>query len=290
MRRFRLATIIVVLGLRGLFGEVSAQAPARPTFDVASVKVNKSGQARTDGALAGTRFSMINETLARLIGEAYAAPQTLTRNRIIGGPDWLDGERFDVQGVALEPLTRERARLMLQTMLADRFQLKVHTEVRQLPVFNMLMVRDDGRLGPKLRRSETDCGARPATNLPPASAPNDVQLCTIRFGFGSLAATGVTMADLATMALSRVAGRPTIDHTGLTGMYDWTLVWTPDNLPPRAGGTLPGQPLLVNGIAVDPDGPPLSTAIQEQLGLKLQSSTGPVDVLVIDRVERPAPD
>lgn len=290
MRRARVVAIVVVLGSQlGLRDPISAQAPGRPTFEVASVKVNKSGEARTDGTLAGARFSMLNETMARLIGEAYASPNTLTRSRIVGGPDWLDSDRFDLQGVALEQLTRERARLMLQAVLAERFQLRAHTEVRQLPVFNLLPSRDDRALGPKLRRSETDCGAGSRGNVPP-SAVNGVQPCLIRFGFGNLTATGMTMTDLATMALSRVAGRPTIDRTGLSGTYDWTLVWTPDNLPPRAGGTASGQPLLVNGVPVDPDGPPLSTAIQEQLGLKLQPSTGPVDVLVIDRVERPSPD
>jgi uncharacterized protein (TIGR03435 family) len=78
-----------------------------------------------------------------------------------------------------------------------------------------------------------------------------------------------------------------IDRTGLVGSFDWNLVWTPDNLPPRPAGSPPDQPLVVNGQAVDTNGPSLATALQDQLGLKLQSATSPVDVLVIDRVERP---
>ena len=89
------------------------------------------------------------------------------------------------------------------------------------------------------------------------------------------------------MGLARYAGRTVIDHTGLSGPFDWTLVWTPDNLPQRAPGTPADQPVTVNGFAIDPNGPSLFTALQEQLGLKLESTKGPVDVLVIDRVEHP---
>ena len=107
------------------------------------------------------------------------------------------------------------------------------------------------------------------------------------FGFGRLTANGMTITQLATMGLSRYAGRTVIDHTGLSGPFDWTLVWTPDNLPQRAPGTPADQPVTVNGFAIDPNGPSLFTALQEQLGLKLESTKGPVDVLVIDHVEHP---
>jgi len=112
----------------------------------------------------------------------------------------------------------------------------------------------------------------------------------MQFGFGRLSADGFTTNDLATVALSRVAGRIVVDQTGLRGPFQWTLAWTPDNLPPRAPGTPPDQPLTVNGISIDPNGPSLFTAIEEQLGLKLESTKGPVEVLVIDHVDRPTPD
>ena len=112
----------------------------------------------------------------------------------------------------------------------------------------------------------------------------------MQFGFGRLIGDGLTIHELATVALSRATGRPVIDETNLRGPFRWALTWTPDNLPQRAPGTPPDQPLTVNGQSVDPNGPSLFTAIEEQLGLKLESSKGPVDVLVIDHVERPTPD
>ena len=108
------------------------------------------------------------------------------------------------------------------------------------------------------------------------------------FGFGRLSANGLTVTELATMGLTRYVGGPVVDRTGLAGPFDWTLVWTPDNLPQRAPGTPADQPIKVNGIAIDPNGPSLFAALQEQLGLKLESTKGPVDVLVIDHAERPA--
>jgi uncharacterized protein (TIGR03435 family) len=269
-------------------GAGASQSPAGPSFEVASVKANKSGDARTDGILVGGRFSMLNETLWRLIGEAYAAPQALPRSRIIGGPSWIETDRFDIEGVSQGPLTRDQARLMLRALLAERFKLAIHTETRQLPVFELVLARTDGRLGSDLRRSGVDCVAlRTGGGPPPPPAPNQTQPCVMGFGFGRLTARGMTIAELATLGVSRAAGRPTIDRTGLVGAFDWTLIWTPDNLPPRAPGTPPDQPLVVNGLTIDPNGPPLSTALQEQLGLKLQSAVGPVDALVIDRAERP---
>jgi uncharacterized protein (TIGR03435 family) len=262
-----------------------------PSFDVTSVKTNTSGDARTDGTLAGGRFTMINETLSRVIGEAYAAAQPLPRLQILGGPEWIDSDRFDTEGVSQRPLTREQARLMLRGLLAERFKLVVHTETRPLPVFELVLARSDGKLGSELRRSDVDCVARRAAGgAQPAPLPNQPAPCVMGFGFGRLTARGMTIAELATVGLSRAAGRPTIDRTGLVGAFDWTLVWTPDNLPPRAPGTPADQPIRVNGIAIDPNGPPLSTALQEQLGLKLQAAVGPVDVLVIDHVEHPTPN
>jgi len=98
------------------------------------------------------------------------------------------------------------------------------------------------------------------------------------------------MTELATVGLSRAAGRPTIDRTGLTGAFDWTLVWTPDNLPPRAPSTPPDQPILVNGIAIDPNGPSASDGSSGTARLRLQPAVGPIDVIVIDRIDHPTPN
>jgi uncharacterized protein (TIGR03435 family) len=231
---------------------------------------------------------MINETFWRLVAEAYAMPQTLPRFRIVGGPDWIDRDRFDVEGVSQDPLTRDQARLMLRSLLAERFKLAVHVETRPLPVFELVVARADGRPGPELRRSDVDCTALRAAGTNASAAPSGQAPCVMGFGFGRLTAKGMTMGELATVGLSNIAGRPVLDRTGLPGAFDWTLVWTPDNLPPRPAGAPPDQPIRVNGLDVDPNGPPLPTALQEQLGLKLQSATGPVDVVVIDRVEKPS--
>ena len=287
--RARLVSSICALFVLYPIGAVSsAQAPSAPTFEVASVKANKSGDARTDGRLAGGRFSMINETVWRLIGEAYATAQALPRFRIIGAPDWVDTERFDVEGVAPGSLTRDQARMMLRTLLAERFKLVAHTETRELPVYALVLSRKDGTLGPQLRRSETDCAApRAERGAQPPPASNRPAPCVMGFGFGRLTATGMTMVQLADMGLSRYADRTVIDRTGLAGPFDWTVVWTPDNLPKRAPGTAANEPLRVNGFEIDPDGPSLFTALQEQLGLKLESTRGPVDVLVIDHLDHP---
>jgi uncharacterized protein (TIGR03435 family) len=263
-----------------------AQSAQGPSFDAASVKPNRSGDARTDGRLSGNHFSMLNETLWRFIGEAYATSQALPRALIIGGPEWINTDRFDVDAVATNPLTRDQARLMLRTLLAERFKLAVHTESRELPVFALVLARPDGRLGPELHRSDVDCAA-PRDSTPPPP-PNQAPPCVMGFGFGRLSAKGMTVTELATMGLSRSAGRTVVDRTGLRGPFDWTLTWTPDNLPPRAAGTPDDQPITVNGQRIDPNGPSLVTALQEELGLKLESTRGAVDVVVIDHVEHPA--
>ena len=266
-----------------------ASPPQRPiAFDAASVKVNTSVDPRTGGRLAGTNFAMTNETLWRLIGEAYADPQALPRFRIVGGPNWIDTEHFDVEAVGANPLDRRQAELMLRTLLAERFKLAVHMETRQLPVLALRVARKDRSLGPGLHRSDVDCAALRTAGVTPPSA-NEAR-CVMQFGFGRSRADGLTIGELATVALSRVAGRIVLDQTGLRGPFHWTLAWTPDNLPPRAPGTAPDQPITVNGVAIDPDGPSLFTAVEEQLGLKLESTKGPVGVLVIDRVEQPTQD
>jgi uncharacterized protein (TIGR03435 family) len=265
-----------------------AQPAAGAAFDVASVKQNRSGDVRTGGQLVGNRFSQVNETLWRLIAEAYADPRALPRFRIVGGPSWLDVDRFDVHGVAEHVLTRPQAQLMLRALLADRFKLAVHRDTRELPVFTLSLARDDKRLGPDLRRSNTNCAASPPVSDPQAlPASTQPVPCVIQFGFGRLAAVGMTLGDLATIGLSRYVNRAVTDHTGLAGPFDWRLAWTPDNLPRRGPGTPDDKPVLVNGISVDPDGPPLATALQEQLGLRLQPGKGLVDVLVIDHVQHP---
>jgi uncharacterized protein (TIGR03435 family) len=283
-------TLVLLLSVAA----VSTQSPSQAAFEAASIKSNRSnGGATSLGFQAGGRFRSLNEPLWRLIGEAYASPLPLPRNRIIGGPAWLDSERFDVNAVAVGDPDQDQRRAMLQRLLAERFNLVTHTERRELPVFDLVMARDDRRLGPQLRASSVDCDRLRMSGNPLPSqpnGPNGEMPCVMTFGFGQLRGLGMSIEQLASVGLSRVAGRPVMDRTGLMGPFEWTLAWTPDNLPPRAAGTLPSQPVRVNGVDIDPDGPTLGTALQEQLGLRLAPTRGPISVIVIDRADRPTED
>jgi len=184
---------------------------------------------------------------------------------------------------------------MLRTLLADRFKLTVHHESRELEAFAVRLPRSDGRLGPQLRKVETDCAALDAARGQGAASSGPTSLaaqllaqppptrptCSLRSSPGKIIAGSDTMTKLAT-ALSTYLGRPTVDRTGLTGRFDMDLQWTMEH---RA----PAEP-SPNAPAVLPSGTSIFTAIQEQLGLRLESTKEWVEVLVIDRVEHPTED
>jgi uncharacterized protein (TIGR03435 family) len=179
-----------------------------------------------------------------------------------------------------------RLQLMLQALLAERFKLETHYETKEMPIYALVPARADGKLGPQLQRSETDCAAimaaargRGAVPPPGPPQPGDRMPCGMRIGPGILTAGSSTMAQFAN-SLSMFVGRIVEDHTGFTGNFDFNLTWTPDQMPQRP----PGAPELP---PIDPNGPSIFTAVQEQLGLKLDSQKGPVRVLVIDRAEHP---
>jgi bla regulator protein blaR1 len=286
-----LATVIVT---------AAGQAPP-PQFEVASVKPNKSGDGRMMlGVQPGGRFTATNVALRMLIRNAYQ----LQDFQIVGGPDWLTSDRFDIVAKSEaddlgDPFRAEkqgepsRGQLMMRALLADRFKLQVHNETREMPIFALVLARSDGKLGPQLQKSSTDCealraagrgrgqGGPPAALAPPQ--PGDRMQCGIRIGPGNMAAGGSTLAQFA-MSIGMFVGRIVVDRTGLTGAYDFNLTWTPDQIANRP----PGAPEpLINGVPIDPNGPSIFTAVQEQLGLKLESQKGPVNVLVIDRAEHP---
>ncbi len=179
---------------------------------------------------------------------------------------------------------------MMRALLADRFKLAVHTESRELPIYALTLARRDGKTGSQLRPAAVDCvamfAARGRGGPPPAPPqPGERPPCGMRLGPGNLSGGGVTMAQLST-TLSQFVQRVVVDRTGLTGNFDIDLTWTPDQLPQGRGEPPPGVQLP----PIDPNGPSIFTAVQEQLGLKLDSQRGPVDVLVIDRVEQPTED
>lgn len=270
-----------------------AQSPAAGApplaFDVASVKPNKSVDTRRRGTLQPGRFSQTNVTLQQLIQMAYP-------EQIVGGPSWVGVDRFDVDAKGDFELSGflpgpdgspPRAYVMLRTLLADRFKLKVRNETRTLPVYALQTARSDGKLGPQLRRADVDCAALMAAiaksgQMPVPSEPGKAPTCGGNGAPGRIIFNGVSMLRL-TGVLSQFVNRPVVDRTNLTGDFVLELQWAPEQpQPPDAGRSdtsqLPG------------DLPSIFTAPQEQLGLKLESTRGPVEVLVIDSVEQPAPN
>jgi uncharacterized protein (TIGR03435 family) len=244
-------------------------AAAPPVFEVTTVKLNKSGNSSSDSNFDNGRFTGSNILLKNLIQyQAYGIPEP----RILGGPKWLSTERFDIEAKAdssvgdqLRTLSHDQRRLQTQEMfqqpLADRFKLAVHWETRDLPVYALAVAKN----GPSLHASKEADGSSGT------SSSN-----------GQFAARGVTLTEIAralTQELSKELGRVVIDKTGIDGRYDVTLKWTPDS------GTASVD--SADGSATD-SGPSIFTAIQEQLGLKLESAKGPVQVLVIDHIEMPS--
>ena len=282
---------VIIQGGRG-----QTAAPADPnanlTFEVASVKPNKSGEnfIRFQNQPGG-RFNINNAPLREIIRFAYQ----LQNFQIVGAPDWIASDRFDVVAKAegdippTPPGSVGPMQIMVRNLLAERFGLKVRNESREMPRYDLVLARPDGRLGPQLSQSTTDCqaifaAARRGGGPPPLPAPGERPQCGMRIGPGVLAAGAFPLSQLAT-ALSPMVQRVVIDRTGLTGNFDAELKWTPDQLP--QGPAPPGAPPLP---PIDPNGPSIFTALQEQLGLKLESTRGPVDVLVIDSVSQPTPD
>jgi uncharacterized protein (TIGR03435 family) len=281
-----------VMVLAVLHAPLRAQAPvADAGFEVASVKPsNAAGPFPFGriGLLPGGRFTAVGATVRELIRAAYGLREDA---QMTGGPGWVSADRFDVEARAPADVSIAQAQAMLKGLLADRFKLASHTESRQLPLYALVMARSDGKMGARLRRSGPDCApittpaelgpAPPPPPPPPAGAP---QLLVARTPMrcGSMLIAGLVSAREITMEqfiirLSTFVNRPVIDRTGLTGSFDLDLSYTPDS--PARGA-----------IGVPSDGPSIFTALQEQLGLKLDSQKGPVDVFVVDRAERPTPD
>jgi uncharacterized protein (TIGR03435 family) len=266
----------------------------QPRFEVASVKVNRLNDRIVTLAGQGGRFTARGLTLRALIQHAYQVQEF----QIVDLPDWTDVEKYDI--AAREPETVAPSvggssgaqRLMLRALLEDRFGLAVHKETRERPVYALVLARSDGRLGPELRRSTTDCSPEAIRSRQGAPAPGPWQAntCGTSVGPGLILAGSRTMAQLAT-AMSSLTNtgsslnRIVVDRTGLEGTFDLTLRFTPENVPDFGPA---GPPARLP--AIDPNGPSIFTAVQEQLGLKLDSQRGPVEVLVIDRVQRPTED
>jgi uncharacterized protein (TIGR03435 family) len=205
--------------------------------------------------------------------------------QIIGGPSWMASDRWDIQAKAEENVSPNEVNEMMQTLLAERFQLKFHKETRELPVYELLVAKD----GPKLKETGTDSTTSPqATIQVPGGGNAAVGRGTmVTIGGGQISGSAMSMTQLI-QVLANNLGRTVIDKTGLTGSYDIKLEWRPD---PGQGPAFPGAPPGGGGAGspppLDPSLPSIFTAIQEQLGLKIESAKGPVEVLVIDGAEKP---
>jgi uncharacterized protein (TIGR03435 family) len=242
-----------------------------PTFEAVSIKVNRTGEARSSfrGTLSG--ISVTNQTLTDIVRNVW----NVNTLQIAGGPSWIREDRFDIEARVSGKAGRDELVAMMKRMLAERFTLAVHQEMRPIPVYALVLARSDGRFGPTLRRSLASCDLRnpPAPGTPPPQPPPpldgvDLPPCGTNTGRGLLRAAGIEL-EAFTRNVAGAAGRIIVDQTGLTGTFDMVLRFNPD-----ANDT-------------SSDLPSLFAAVQEQLGLKLDAQTAPADVVVIDRVERP---
>jgi len=287
------------------------------TFEVASIKPSpppemgmmRVGSRGGPGTGDPTRFTASNFSLSNLVTLAYdLRPYQLT------APSWLNSERFDIVAKVPPGATKEQFRVMLQNLLAERFKLVMHREKKELPMFELVV----GKGGPKLKESEDQADSEPAAGAPPPMPGGPMQDKMGKDGFPEMPAGRTmtmmmpgrarmtaykqTMEALATR-LSMSAGRPVMDGTGLKKKYDFTLTYAPESTgmgpmgmaSPSGGGGMAmvgtaggpvGGPMPDHTAADAEPLPTLATALQEQLGLKLESKKGPVDIVVVDKIEK----
>ena len=291
--------VCLAAGLAIATGHAQESSPAASqtetfSFEVATLKQNKSGE-RGGGIrrLPGGRVTVTNMAARQLVAFAYSLQ--LGQFQLVGGPSWLADDKFDITakmegnpewggpGTAKpDPIT-----LAMRKLLADRFKLKIHTESRDLDAYALVLVKP-GVTGPQLKPSPTDCAAMlkqaQAGKLPggPPQPVDGIMPCSIMGRFGQISFDGFPMAQAAGMMVNQ-AGRPVVDRTGLTG--NWRFVMTFAQERPVGAPAPPNEQTLP-----DPNAPSFFTALQEQLGLKLESTKAPFDVTVIDSAEHPTDD
>jgi uncharacterized protein (TIGR03435 family) len=236
---------------------------ADPSLEVATIKLRPPDQRTTGYGFNGHEFLVRNQNLTNLLAIAYG----IHSKQILNAPDWSNSVLYDITGIPDAPgrPSQKKVEILIKKLLVDRFQLKTHTETRVLSVYAITVAKD---------------GAKMAKDTDPANAP---------YGFGqvgliNLTIPNMTMNDFASWMHTFVMDRPVVDQTGLTDRYDFQLKWTPDDSQFTQVGTLP--PTNDN-----PNAPPnLYTAIQQQIGLKIEPTKAPDTVLVIDHVEQPSPN
>jgi len=237
-------------------------ANASPSFEVATIKPSKPDEPGKAFLVRGRRFQTINTTLSEIISFAYGVHS----KQVLGAPPWAASEKFDIDG---QPdgegaPSDKQWKGMLQKLLVERYKLTLHHDKKELSVYVLSIAKN----GPKLTKSEGD--------------PNGLPGLFFR-ALGALNVRNANMADFAGLMQQAVLDRPVLDQTGLTGRFDFTLNWTPDDS--QFGGMGAKIPPPTDSASAPPN---LYTAIQEQIGLKLDATKAPADVLVIDHVEKPS--
>jgi uncharacterized protein (TIGR03435 family) len=283
MRIYRSLAVFLILS-----GGAIAQSAAHPEFEVASIKPAAPGaRGMYIRTAPGGRVNVTNMHLREMIVLAWR----IQPFQIAGGPAWLDSARYDISAKPENNPKPSEIPIMLQALLADRFQLKMHRETKELPIYALVVAKKDGakkdaKLGPGLTESKEggctppDPSKRP--HPPDPGKPSTLGCGGMMIGRNRVAAASIPIADLTPM-LSRILGRMVADKTGLTGRFDISLEWAPNEsqaLQSPPDGPKPPPP--------DATGPSIFTALQEQLGLKLESQKGPVEIFVIDRAEKPS--
>ena len=280
---FRRAIGMALLFCAPLLAQEPPKATDTPVFEVASIKSNTSGGFIMNFSFQpGGQLVMVNAPVMMLLLQSYRIPDY----RIVGVPAWARSARYDILAKADGDPPPEQMQQMARSLLAQRFRLSAHMETRDQDGFALVPARRDGGLGPQLLRSSIDCAARSAAQRrgqplpPPPPAANGGPVCTARTGPGTLTSGAMTM-ELLALSLSLAMGRPVVDKTGLAGDYEFALTYAPESRP-RAG--------IDDTTARPDDAASIFTAVQEQLGLKLEAQRNPADFLVVDRLERPTED
>ncbi|HWG38581.1 MAG TPA: TIGR03435 family protein [Terriglobales bacterium] len=267
--------VLAAAGLAAATGQTPAPKP--PRFDVVSIKPGDANARNPRfGSRANGRFSVENQTTLQVILTAYDLDQT----RLLNIPDWVKHERYSIDAEPPDSLpsvagaaAQQRLQQMLQAMLAARFGFAAHRETRIMEVYDLVVAKGGSKFPPPA----------PAGQPPPVVGPLDAKN-PARFrppGAGEVSAGILGVANLPKF-LARQLGRPVIDKTGITGEYEMRLIWQP-----VAGEAMAAA---VGSAAAQEGGPSIFTALEEQLGLRLEAAKAPVEVLVIDRISRPTPN
>ncbi len=237
-------------------------ADADPSFEVATIKPSKPGVPGKLITMRGTRFIAMNATLADLVAVAYSVQQS----QVMGGPKWISFDKFDIEGEPDVPgmPDMQQQKILIQKLLADRFALKFHRESKDMSAYVLTVAKN----GPKMQKDDSN-------GVPTLYFPQ----------LGTFFVRDATMDEVAQVIQLTVFDRPVVNETELEGKWDFILSWTPDESQFQGVGMKVPPP----SDAADAP-PPLFTAIQEQIGLKLEAGKAPVPVLVIDHVEPPSPN